>query len=434
MRLNALPFCLRPRRPGGAFVLAALISLGAVIGLEREACAGSAMLAPAREAAASEPLQITLLYTSDNAGKPLTLVVPPTLRLMLTSNDLAPQPIELIREPGIPDTLRLRPGEYRKVSFSAPWPAFARGMVRLDPVGFDASPALVTINRGANQLAIAKAERAETDASTPAQVAAVSARIKPAGEPLAASGDTLTTNRDAFARISYFEPMYVGVGHNGDTTARFQFSFKYRVMMPDDLRSKRFLDNLYFAYTQTSIWDLSKASKPFRDTSYQPQVFYDVADTGWHSPWFSRMGMMAGIGHESNGKAGADSRSINIAFVRPTWEFGDLEANHLSISPKLYYYIEKSDNRDIADYRGYMDLLVKYGSPNGWQLATTLRKGMKSWYGSVDAQLTYPLARLIGSAWGGYVWLGYFNGYGEDILDYNRRQHTVVRIGYSISR
>ena len=48
--------------------------------------------------------------------------------------------------------------------------------------------------------------------------------------------------------------------------------------------------------------------------------------------------------------------------------------------------------------------------------------------------LAYPLSKLIGSAWGGYLWIGYFNGYGEDILDYNQRNHWIARIGYSIAR
>ncbi|KND55705.1 Phospholipase A1 precursor Outer membrane phospholipase A [Candidatus Paraburkholderia kirkii] len=152
------------------------------------------------------------------------------------------------------------------------------------------------------------------------------------------------------------------------------------------------------------------------------------------SPYFTRMGVAAGIGHESNGRAGDESRAINIVFVRPTWDFGDLNGNHLTLSPKLYYYLSKVGNEDIADYRGYADFLVKYGSPDGWQLATTLRKGTKHWYGSVDTQLTYPLAKLIGSAWGGYLFVSYFNGYGKDILDYNQRHHWIARIGYSIAR
>jgi outer membrane phospholipase A len=111
-----------------------------------------------------------------------------------------------------------------------------------------------------------------------------------------------------------------------------------------------------------------------------------------------------------------------------------MQSYHLTVSPKIYQYINRAgENRDIADYRGYVDLLVKYGSPNGWQLATTLRKGTKSWYGSVDAQLSYPLARLLGDAWGGYLVLGYFNGYGEDILGYNEKR-WVARLGFALTR
>lgn len=55
-------------------------------------------------------------------------------------------------------------------------------------------------------------------------------------------------------------------------------------------------------------------------------------------------------------------------------------------------------------------------------------------YGSIDAQLTYPAQRLFGGAFGGYVWVGYFNGYGQSLLDYNNRQHWNVRVGYSIYR
>ncbi|CAG4886961.1 phospholipase A [Paraburkholderia gardini] len=406
----------------------------ALLAVAGQAHAAVAMLQPPREAAVRDPLQITLLYSDDDTT-PLTVTVPPTLRVTLTNGDLAPQPVDLVRDPGVQDTLKLQPGQYRKVTFSAPWPKSARGVMRIDPVGFDASPALVAINRGADQETIATAERSEAQATTPAQVAAASSAVNNPEDAIDAPLDSLaTTGRSALARLSYFEPMYIGFGKNGDASARFQLSFKYRIMMPDDLRSKAFLDNLYFAYTQTVLWDLSADSRPFRDSSYMPQLFYYVADTGWRSSWFTRMGFSGGIGHESNGKSGDDSRAINIAFVRPTWEFGNLDGNHLTVSPKIYYYLSKSGNEDIADYRGYVDLLVKYGSPDGWQLATTLRKGTKHWYGSIDSQLTYPLSKLFGSAWGGYVWVGYFNGYGEDILDYNNRQHWVARIGYSIAR
>ncbi|CAM2159566.1 phospholipase A1/A2 [Paraburkholderia tropica] len=413
-------------------LIPALAMAAAGLAAAPAAHASIAMLQPPREVAASQPLELTLLVTADD-GRPLKVTLPATLRVTLTNGDVAPAPLDLVREPGVPDRLTLRPGQFRKVRYRAPWPDSARGAVRIDPVGFDASSALVVLNRGPNQAAVVQTARAESAATSPARIAAIEATgadsaIAPAADSLA------TTGRSTLARLSYYEPMYVGVGKNGDTTARFQLSFKYRIIMPDDLRSKGFFDNLYFAYTQNSIWDLSATSAPFRDTSYMPQLFYYIPDTGWKSDWFTRMGIAAGVGHESNGQSGAASRGINIVFVRPTWEFGNVDDYHVTVSPKLYYYLSKSDNEDIADYRGYMDLLIKYGSPDGWQLATTLRKGTKHGYGSVDAQLTYPLSRLISSKWGGYLWIGYFNGYGEDLLDYNQRQHWVARIGYSIAR
>ena len=103
------------------------------------------------------------------------------------------------------------------------------------------------------------------------------------------------------------------------------------------------------------------------------------------------------------------------------------------MTPKLYYYLEKSDNSDIARYRGYMDLRVAYGKPDSWELAATVRKGTRQWYGSVDAQFTYPMGRLIpGTA--GYLMAGYFVGYGESLLDYNRKTPWQFRIGYSLNR
>jgi outer membrane phospholipase A len=406
-------------RPLAFFILA--------LGAASSAHATVSVLQPAREAAAAQPLELTLLYTDDDA-QALSVDVPKQLTVNITNGDLPPAPLTLARDPKVPDHLRLSPGQYRRVRYTAAWPDSARGTIKIDPVGFDASPMLVTLNRGENQQAVVAAEHREAQAATPSQLASATAAANTEAVPTQPQ-DTMLSGR-----FSTFEPSYFADGKNGDQLAKFQFSFKYRLHLPDDPRSRGFLDNLYFGYTQTAIWNLSADSVPFRDISFMPQLFYYVQDTGWKSSLFTRMGVAAGIGHESNGKSGDTSRAINIAFVRPTWEFGDLDSNHLTLSPKFYYYLSKSGNQDIADYRGYVDFLVKYGSPDGLQLATTLRKGTKHWYGSVDSQLTYPLAKLVGSAWGGYLFVSYFNGYGEDILDYNQRRHWIARIGYSITR
>ncbi|HTJ91696.1 MAG TPA: phospholipase A [Pararobbsia sp.] len=235
-------------------------------------------------------------------------------------------------------------------------------------------------------------------------------------------------------RISFNEPVYFAIGPSeGDTTAKFQLSFKYRIFEPKDPRSRSLLDNLYFGYTQLSIWDLSEDSKPFKDTNFRPSLFYYLPDTGARASWFSTLGIEAGVEHESNGQSGSDSRSINTVFVRPIFTWNNVLGNRLVVAPKVYYYLEKSDNPDIQRYRGYVDLLIKYGNPDGLELATTLRKGTSSSFGSIDAQLTYPLQKLFGAGFGGYVWLGAFSGYGETLIDYNHHSNSV-RIGYSIAR
>ncbi|MGT2434271.1 hypothetical protein ACU4HD_46275 [Cupriavidus basilensis] len=53
-------------------------------------------------------------------------------------------------------------------------------------------------------------------------------------------------------------------------------------------------------------------------------------------------------------------------FVRPTFHFGDLNDYHWKFEPKLYAYLTRTGNTDIAHYRGFGDFRVSYGAPNGW--------------------------------------------------------------------
>jgi len=117
-------------------LLLRVCALVIAVGWTGAACATVAVLQPAREAAAQQPLELTLLYTDDDA-RPLTVEVPKQLNVTLTNGDLPPQPLALQRDPAVPDRLTLRPGQYRRVRFSAPWPDSARGTVKIDPVGFD---------------------------------------------------------------------------------------------------------------------------------------------------------------------------------------------------------------------------------------------------------------------------------------------------------
>lgn len=426
----------------GSVSASAFVVLALAAGCPVAADAAISVLRPPREARSDEPLAVTIVFSGD-APSGSAFDVPRTVTIALTNGEALPRDVVLTREAGAPENLRLRAGEMKAVSYSGAWPDWARGALRIDVPGIDVSPSVVLLTRIPAGTAAATAA-APVPASAPPTTQAAGPTTGNAS--LAAAmpattapppGNSLIPDLGAYlaGRLSTYEPNYFadGVGTEGNI-ARFQVSIKYRFILPNDPRSRGFFDNLYFAYTQTSLWNLRSYSAAFRDTSYKPALFYYLPDTGWRSRWFSRMGVMAGYEHESNGMGGTGSRGIDFVFVTPIWDFGDVNAYHLTVAPKAYWYEHiANENANIRDYRGYVDLLVKYGSPDGWQLAATFRKGIKSHYGSVDTQLTYPLAKIFSSASGAYLWIGYFNGYGEDILDYNKHR-WVARMGVAVSR
>jgi phospholipase A1/A2 len=234
--------------------------------------------------------------------------------------------------------------------------------------------------------------------------------------------------------LSSHEPVYLLAGTRETTNVRFQISFKYRLFDHDGLAVGwlPLLAGLHFAYTQNSIWDLGNASKPFRDTSYRPSLFYlwkaaDSAEPG------KLQSVQAGFEHESNGKDGAASRSINTLFARPSWRVNFASNLHIAIAPKLLVYLDKTDNPDIQRYRGNADVHLRFGNDRGWLLTSNLRRSTAN-FGSTQFDLSYPLKRSLFADAGGYLHFQYVNGYGESLLDYNVRRKSQFRVGFSIVR
>ncbi|MDI1301219.1 MAG: phospholipase A [bacterium] len=238
--------------------------------------------------------------------------------------------------------------------------------------------------------------------------------------------------------ISAHEPVYFLLEDNwrgeGDSGLKFQVSLKYRLFSPEEEKKPQWWERVYFAYTQTSVMDIEAGSKPFRDSAYRPEVFWDQPDFSLLPSVQTLASMRAGIGHESNGRDGTDSRSINIAYVRPTFTFTTSQHGYVwSFAPKLYAYLDRSDNPDIADYRGYGDFLVKLKKDDTWEYVLMLRKGMKAAYGSTQMDVSYPFRGFLRNV-NGYVYFQYFNGYGETILDYNIKQPSRIGLGLIVVR
>jgi outer membrane phospholipase A len=261
----------------------------------------------------------------------------------------------------------------------------------------------------------------------PAGVAAAT----PLQSPQLATPDTVVQpERPA---LTTNEPMYFVVGADADLSARFQLSFKYRLFE----RERGFgslvpiLGGLHFGYTQTSIWDLGEPSAPFRDTSYRPSLFYDwpmtlARDSRHSAVW------RGGLEHESNGRDGELSRSINTAFVQLDWRYRLSDLNTIGLKPKVWAYIEKGDNPDIDDYRGYGQLETSFWHKD-WKAAVLIRRG-KGGYGNTQADLSYPLKGIFPRAGGGFLHMQYFDGEGDTLLEYNEARDPQFRIGFSIVR
>lgn len=234
-------------------------------------------------------------------------------------------------------------------------------------------------------------------------------------------------------RLSPYEPVYFLYGPDAPA-AKFQFSFRYRLLDFLDVAPQRMLRSLQFAFTQRSLWDIGANSSPFYDSSYQPELLYEsLAPTSERGGGLTWLGVQVGLRHESNGREGLSSRSVNTAYVRPLFAFGALDGWHLLVVPELFAYVsDLGENPDIKEYRGYGQLRLVLGRNNGPSLTTTLSAGRDFSHPTIQVDLTVPVRTTL-LHFGTYVHVQYFRGYGESLLAY--REHTeTVRAGLSLVR
>jgi outer membrane phospholipase A len=240
-------------------------------------------------------------------------------------------------------------------------------------------------------------------------------------------------------RLAPFEPMYIVAGTERPN-AKFQISLRYQIFNNDGGIAKTFppLSGLNLAYSQTSFWDLKGKSKPFFDNSYRPELnlFYDDIVDPDELSFFSHIGLIAGVQHESNGDDGTDSRNMNFVYIRPMFTVGDRDNDGLFITfaPRVHtYFGDMSNNSDIERYRGYFDLRFIVGQGGGLQAAFTGRIGSGWDKGSIQMDLTYPLRKLLFGSVDFYADLQVFNGFGESLKEYDQSD-TTVRIGVALVR
>ena len=236
--------------------------------------------------------------------------------------------------------------------------------------------------------------------------------------------------------VSSYDPIYFILGGDGGLNSKFQISFKYQMFREGGWfdRCLHVPSRIFLSYSQTSLWDLSERSEPFKDSSYRPRAFYLQEFRADGSRW--RFDFEGGLAHESNGKAEEDSRSLNMVYVRPSLSYYLSDRNRIYVAPSIVSYIDNAENEQVADYRGYVDLLIGYGSGNtgnqDWNVWTTLRRGTRGQHGSVELNVAVPFRAITADQMNGWLLIQYFNGYGESLIDYNRKLDSQVRAGFAI--
>lgn len=252
-----------------------------------------------------------------------------------------------------------------------------------------------------------------------------------AGKPLNETNQQQSAFNLFRSAISVHEPIYFDVGGRGGRNARYQVSLKYRLFTPTDATRPDFIDNLYFGYTQTALWDLHSDSMPFIDTSFKPSLFWRK-DALWQSPdqqWFA--GLAAGVEHESNGKGGEDSRSLNFVYLQPELNYRFDGGSTLTFGPRIKSYFKlDTDNSDYKEYAGNIDWKLRYAQDNGLVLTGLYRHG-RAGRDATTLEAAWPLRRTFLNM-NGYLHVQYFKGYGETLLGYNHKSDSQVRVGLAL--
>jgi len=206
-------------------------------------------------------------------------------------------------------------------------------------------------------------------------------------------------------------------GYNSDV--KFQISFQQRLtksVLP-------FHTYLYLFYSQKAIWHVFRNSLPFRDLNFNPGIGLSKHII-MKNKLVGKATLM--LEHESNGKAGTESRSWNKISI----------AAEAYIAPQLMahgkYWIPIVDgmyNKDILDYCGvYQAGFQAISNDSKWVLDMTLvkRKGWNFNFNTI-VQLGYRLNHNSNQ----FLMLQYYNGYGECMMDY-KQYHSRIRIGLLI--
>jgi len=196
---------------------------------------------------------------------------------------------------------------------------------------------------------------------------------------------------------------------------KFQLAFQTKAA--DDLFGGS--GDLWFGYTQVAFWQLfnGEISAPFGETNYEPEGYVSFL-AGYELLGLKLRTVNVGVVHQSNGRAEPLSRSWNRVFADFQLTRGDFA---LSFKPwvRIKEDPEEDNNPDIENYLGRYELRLLYNW-KGHLFSAMLRNVLDSEH-RLNSELawSFPIVRRLRGL------VQWYNGYGENLIDYNFNTHRI---------
>lgn len=196
-----------------------------------------------------------------------------------------------------------------------------------------------------------------------------------------------------------------------------------------------------------SLWNIQDESGPFEDINHNPEIFCQYTNESHPDNIDKRFSHQFGYEHLSNGvddvsvdSDGRSNRSRSIHNLNYIFSWGSKDG-HWLVAPKIWWNFTKSENDDIDNYWGNVDLKLVYATRVADDNKADPKKGVVTTFQlrgnpstrkgrlSLDISFspgTFGLDNTL-------LFIQLFSGYGETLLDYNQAVNTF-RLGVQLTR
>lgn len=238
--------------------------------------------------------------------------------------------------------------------------------------------------------------------------------------------DSIRREIDNGPYFSLYKDNYFTAGTTiGSKPTKTNSDVKFQISISQRLTKSTLPFNtyLYLFYSQKCMWNVFEESLPMRDFNFNPGIGI-AKHLIVKNRYIGKVTLM--LEHESNGRDGLASRSWNKVSL----------AGNIFIDPNIMIHgkvwipiIDGQNNKDILDYCGIYQTGLTITSPNKrfhFGLTLVKRRGWKLSYNSIW-EISYRVFKRDNQ----FLFLQYYNGYGENLLDYNVFK-SRLRIGLVI--